>query len=125
MLADIGNGFAGLEEEYELVYHCYTQEMADEVDRLCGQYGLSKLEGFYLAEDYDDLCKQADIGDVCKSVGENVKWTYSDGYLYQDGTFYMEGRVAWKNSVLYVTDYELIRTVKGSFNLLTLNIGAI
>ncbi|MDE6530509.1 MAG: RNA polymerase sigma factor [Lachnospiraceae bacterium] len=125
LLAEIGNGFAGLGEEYELTYHCYTQEMADEVDRLCEQYGLSKLEGFYLAEDYDDLCKQAGIGDVCKSEGENVKWTFYDSYLYQDGTFCMDGRVAWKNSVLYVTDYEFIRTVKGSFNPLTLNIGAI
>ena len=86
------------------------------MDRLCEKYGLSRLEGFYLAEDYDDLCKQAGIGDVCKSVGENVKWTFNDGYLHNDGTFYMGGRAAWKNSVLYVTDYEFIRTVKGSFN---------
>lgn len=34
ILAEIGNGFAGL-GEYELIYNCYTQEMADEVDRLC------------------------------------------------------------------------------------------
>ena len=125
LLAEIGNGFAGLEEEYELVYNCYTQDMADEVDRLCEKYGLSKLEGFYLAEDYDDLCKRADIGDVCKSAGENVKWSFYDGYLYNDGTFYMEGRAEWKNSLQYMTDYEFIRTVKGSFNPVTLNVGAI
>lgn len=125
ILAEIGNGFAGVEEEYELIYGCYTQEMVDEVDRLCEKYGLSGLKGFYLAEDYDDLCKRAGIGDICKSAGEKVKWSFYDGYLYDDGTFYMEGRVAWKNSMLYVTDYELIRTVKGSFHPVTLNIGTI
>lgn len=124
LLAEIGNGFAGLEEGYELIYNCYTQEMVDEVDWLCEEYDLSRLTGFYLAKDYDDLCERAAIGDVCKSAEENVKWYFNDGYLHDDGTFYMGGRVAWKNSVLYVTDYEMIRTVKGSFNPVTLNIGA-
>lgn len=124
ILAEIGNGFAGL-GEYELIYNCYTQEMADEVDRLCEKYGLARLKGFYLAEDYESLCKRAGIGDLCRNAGENVKWSFYDGCLHDDGTFQMDGRVAWKNSLLYVTDYQFVRTVKGSFNPFTLNVGEI
>lgn len=124
ILAEIGNGFAGL-GEYELIYNCYTQEMADEVDKLCEKYGLSRLKGFYLAEDYETLCKRAGIGDLCRNAGENVKWSFYDGCLHDDGTFQMDGRVAWKNSLLYVTDYQFVRTVKGSFNPFTLNVGEI
>lgn len=124
ILAEIGNGFAGL-GEYELIYNCYTQEMADEVDRLCAKYGLSRLKGFYLAEDYETLCERAGIGDLCRNAGENVKWSFYDGRLHDDGTFQMDGRVAWKNALLYVTDYQFMRTVKGSFNPFTLNVGEI
>jgi len=45
--------------------------------------------------------------------------------VYDDKTFYMDGKVAWKGSTLCTTDYELTRTMKGSFNPITLNIGAI
>lgn len=124
ILAEIGNGFAGL-GEYELIYNCYTQEMADEVDRLCAKYGLSRLKGFYLAEDYEALCERAGIGDICRNAGENVKWSFYDGCLHDDGTFQMDGRVAWKKALLYVTDYQFMRTVKGSFNPFTLNVGEI
>lgn len=37
----------------------------------------------------------------------------------------MEGKAAWKGSTLYTTNYELTRTMKGSFHPVTLNIGAI
>ncbi len=126
MLAKIGNGFAGLPEEYELVYHCYTQEMADKVDELCGKFGLSKLTGFYVAEDYDDLCRRAGIGDLCKGVDSNVRWEFDSAYLHDDGSFEMDGKVAWKGSeFLCVTDYQFERTMKGSFNPVTLNVGEI
>lgn len=123
--AEIGNGLAGLAEEYELVYDCYTQEMADEVDRLCEKYGLFRPTDFSLADDYDDLCRQADVGNFCKSSEGNTGWFFYDGYVYADKTFYMEGKAAWKGSTLYTTNYELTRTMKGSFYPVTLNIGAI
>ncbi len=125
ILSEIGNGFAGL-GEYELVYGCYTQDMVDKVDEICGKYELSKLTGFYIAKDYDDLCRQAGIGDICRSMGGNVRWEFGSGYLYDDGTFSMDGRVTWKGaSSLCVTDYQLERTMKGSFNPVTLNVGRI
>lgn len=125
ILAETGNGFTGIAEEYELVYGCYTQEMADEVDRLCEKYGLSRLTDFSLADDYDDLCSQADVGNFCKSSKGNTGWFFYGGYVYADKTFYMEGKAAWKGSTLHTANYELSRTMKGSFHPVTLNVGAV
>lgn len=124
ILSAIGNGFAGLGEEYELVYGCYSEEMVDKVDEICEKYGLDKLKGFYPAEDYDDLCSRAGIGNLCGGIPENVKWNFYSGYLYEDGTFHMDGRVIYKGQEICVTDYQLMRTMKGSFNPVTLNVWA-
>lgn len=124
ILSEIGNGLPELDGEYESVYGCYSQEMADELNTLCEKYGLSKLNGFYIAEDYDDLCRRAKIGNIFGGTPENVSWNFGSSYLYADGTFHMEGCVTWKGSSLCMTDYQLVRTMKGSFNPVVLNIGA-
>ncbi len=54
ILSEIGNGFAGL-GEYELVYNCYTQDMVDKVDEICGKYELSKLQALTIVDDYAAL----------------------------------------------------------------------
>lgn len=120
---EIGNGFAGL-GEYELIYHCYTQDMADKLDEICEKFELSRLHGLTVVEDYAALCRQAGIGDICAGDEGTVKWDYGSGVLYDDGTFSMDGKVAWKgSSLLCVTDYQFERTMKGSFNPVTLNVG--
>ena len=128
LLSEIGNGFAGL-GEYESVYKCYTQDMADKVDEICEKYELSKLQGLTIVDDYADLCRQTNIGDICTGEDGSVRWDFSGGYLYDDGTFDMEGRVIWKgpadSKLLCVTDYQFGRTMKGSFNPYTLNVGEI
>lgn len=101
--AEIGNGFAGLAEEYELVYDCYTQEMADEVDRLCEKYGLSRLTDFSLADDYDDLCRQADVGNFCKSSMGNTGWFF---------IFSLDKYNKYIIIQLYTTNYNLINSIK-------------
>lgn len=63
-------------------------------------------------------------------ISAKVPWEiqgvfFYDGYVYADKTFYMNGKAAWQGSTLCTTDYELTRTMKGSFNPITLNIGAI
>lgn len=123
--SEIGNGFAGL-GEYELIYHCYTQDMADKLDEICEKFELSRLHGMTIVEDYAALCRQAGIGDICPGDDKAVKWDYGSGILYDDGTFCMDGKVAWKgSSLLCVTDYQFERTMKGSFNPVTLNVGKI
>ncbi|MDE5588484.1 MAG: sigma-70 family RNA polymerase sigma factor [Acetatifactor sp.] len=132
ILSGSGKEASGLEEEYRLVYGCYSQEMADKVNELCAKFCLFRLKGFYLAEDYDDLCRRAEIGAVCGGMPRNVGWDFYFGYVYDDGTFLMEGRievresVPWESeSVSWVSDYQMIRAVKGSFNPVTLNVGEI
>ena len=123
--SEIGNGFAGL-GEYELIYHCYTQDMADKLDEICEKFELSRLHELTIVEDYAVLCRQAGIGDICAGDDGTVKWDYGGGILYDDGTFHMDGKVAWKgSSLLCVTDYQFERTMKGSFNPVTLNVGAV
>lgn len=45
-ISSIGNSETGIGEEYE-AYSCYTQEMADKIDEICGKYGLIKKTGFH------------------------------------------------------------------------------
>ena len=119
ILSEIGNGFAGL-GEYELVYKCYTQDMADKIDEICGKYKLSKLQGLTIVDDYAALCRQTNIGDFCTDADGSVRWDFCGGSLYDDGSFDMDGRVIWKgpaeSKLLCVTDYQFGRTMKGSFN---------
>ncbi len=123
--SEIGNGFAGL-GEYEFIYHCYTQDMTDKLDEICEKFELSRLHGLTIVEDYAALCRQAGIGDICTGDDKTVKWDYGGGIVYDDGTFSMDGKVAWKgSSLLCVTDYQFERTMKGSFNPVTLNVGEV
>ena len=128
ILSEIGNGFAGL-GEYEFVYKCYTQDMADKVDAICEKYRLSKLQGLTIADDYAALCRQANIRDFCTGAKENVRWDFGGASLYDDGSFDMDGRVIWKGPAdsksLRVADYQFGRSMKGSFNPFTLNVGEI
>ena len=128
IFSEIGNGFAGL-GEYELVYSCYTQDMVNKVDEICEKYELSKLQGLTIADDYAALCRQANIGDFCTGAEENVRWDFGGASLYDDGSFDMDGRVIWKGPAdsksLRVADYQFGRSMKGSFNPFTLNVGEI
>lgn len=132
ILSESGNRVSGLGEEYRLVYGCYSREMADKVNELCANFCLSRLKGFYLAENYDDLCRRAEIGAVYGGTPGNVAWEFYYGYVYDDGTFLMEGRIEVRESSLrksesvsWGSDYQMMRTVKGSFNPVTLNVGEI
>ncbi len=128
ILSEIGNGFAGL-GEYEFIYNCYTQDMADKVDEICEKYELSMLQGLTIVDDYAALCRQTNIGDFCAGAEENVRWDFGGANLYDDGSFAMDGRVIWKgpaeSKLLCVADYQFGRSMKGSFNPFTLNVGAI
>lgn len=106
-----------------LTYNCYTQGMADKVDGVCEKLGLFRLRGFYPADDYDDLCRRAGIGDICRSTDKNVQWDFGGGYLHDDGTFHMDGKVEWKGSLQYATDFRLVRTMKGAAHPAILNAG--
>ena len=122
ILSSIGNAPTGLEEEYG-AYLCYTQEMADKIDAICETYQLSKLEGFQFAESYDDLCALAQVGDFLSGSSQHAKLEYHGGYAYTDGTFLTEGNAILAGESLCTTDYQFMRSMKGTFHPVMLNVG--
>lgn len=115
ILAQAGNEPIEEEDEYE-AYSCYSQEMEEKVDEICEKYGLSKLNGFQISNNYEELCSKAGVGAFCKELSENVKHTFLTGYLYADGSFKIEGEVTLAGSSIYEVTYQMIRSVKGSLN---------
>lgn len=121
ILAEVGNAPTGLEEEYG-EYLCYTQEMADKIEEICGKYQLKKLSGFAVADSYEDLCEKTGCGDIC-GESESTLLTYGSGYYYADGTLLMEGTGVVTGEDACMTDFQLSCDRKGTFNGTALNVG--
>ena len=125
ILASVGNRLTGFESKYN-AYICYTQEMADEIDRICEKYSLKPLEGLKEPETEDEFFKLAGTGVIYAPSGNNFVNTVYRGYVYSDGSFRFDGDVA-------ITDvgmekpmaYQFIRNMKGSFSTALLNVGSI
>ncbi|MDE7415800.1 MAG: hypothetical protein K2N44_05695 [Lachnospiraceae bacterium] len=121
IIASIGIKPTGLEESYD-AYLCYTQEMADKIEEICEKYHLSKLTGFQIADDIDTLCRLTGVGNVLGDVSEHAQLSFEWGYLYSDGTFHMEGTATISDTSQCTTDFQFVRSMKGSFSSLTLNV---
>jgi len=81
-----------LDKKYEL-YPVYSQEMADELERIRGQYGLALHEEigyFYTAE---ELYAAAGTDAFIRSDGGCVGYIYNDGSFHFDGSAYLSGSV--------------------------------
>lgn len=99
-------------------YLCYTPEMAEEIDALCDQYGLSLLSGYTDNSSGQSLFAAAGTGDfLSPDGGIELGWYYT----YADGSFHAEGSAQLGLEVL---DFQLMRAVKGSFSAPILNIGS-
>lgn len=125
ILSSVGNaqpGSLGFNEDYQMFYNCYSQEMVDKVDEICEKYQLSKLKGRTFAENYEILCSQTRIGNICKGSSENVENNYSWGYFYSDGTLLFEGKLRSEKPSTYEVGYQFVRSMKGSFSPMVLNI---
>lgn len=121
ILATVGNNPTGFEEEYG-EYLCYSQEMADKIDDICEKYGLQKLSGFELPEDYEGLCSSAEVGDFLGGSTEDAEAVYIAGWFYADGSFNVDGSAVISGSSFVTTDYQLSRTMKGTFHGTILNV---
>ncbi len=121
ILEQVGNEPVDPDYEYA-AYCCYSPEMEEKIDEICEKYSLSILRGFQIAEDYNDLCSKAGVGDFCESASENVKQTVLSGYLY-DGAFLMEGNAALAGASIYEVSYQFMRVVKGYFTSAYLDLG--
>lgn len=117
IIAEIGNSPTGFEEDYGL-YSVYTQEMADKLEEIIAKYDL-KLHSWM--EDVLPGTWPIAAGDFC---GENV--TPYTGYIYENGTFRFDGGAELGAGELkgYGTiEYQFSRSVKGTFDEVTLNVG--
>ena len=117
ILAGIGNEPTGFEDRYGF-YLVYTQEMADKLEEIVAKYDL-KLHRWM--EDVLPETWPIAVGDFFQ---ENV--TPYSGYLYENGTFRFDGDAELGAGELkgYGTiQYQFSRSVKGTFDDVTLNIG--
>lgn len=122
ILAAGGNNPTGFEEEYG-EYLCYSQEMADKIEEICEKYGLQKLTGFTLPENYEGLCKGAGVGDFLGDGAEDAKAGYIAGWFFADGSFDFDGSAVIIGSSPVTTDYQFSRAMKGTFQGMSLNVG--
>nr|WP_325216367.1 hypothetical protein [uncultured Oscillibacter sp.] len=117
IIAEIGNSPTGFEEDYGL-YSVYTQEMADKLEEIIAKYDL-KLHSWM--EDVLPGTWPIAAGDFC---GENV--TPYTGYIYENGTFRFDGGAELGAGELKgygPIEYQFSRSVKGTFDEVTLNVG--
>ena len=121
ILEQVGNEPVDPDYEYE-AYCCYSPEMEEKIDEICEKYNLSKLSGFRIVDDYNDLCNKAGIGDFCERASENAKQTVLSAYMY-DGAFLIEGIAALAGSSIYEVSYQFMRVVKGYFTSAYLDFG--
>lgn len=101
---------------------CYSQEMADKSEEICEKYGLQKLTGFTLPKNYEGLCKGARVGDFLGDGAEDAKAGYIAGWFFADGSFQVSASALAAASI---TDCQISRHVKGTFDETTLNVGNI
>lgn len=125
ILASVGNKPTGFEKKYN-AYICYTQEMADEIDRICEKYSLKLLEGFKEPATEDEFFSLAGTGVIYAPSGNNFVNTVNQGFVYADGSFRFDGDAAITGTDLkQPVSYQFIRSMKGSFSTALLNVGSI
>lgn len=122
ILATVGNSPTGFEEEYG-EYTCYSQEMADKIEEICEKYGLQKLTGFELAENYEGLCNGAGVGDFLGGKAGDANAEYISGWFFADGSFDFDGCAMISGPSFVTTDYQFSRAMKGTFQGTSLNVG--
>lgn len=117
ILESVGNGPTGLEGEPSAGYYgVYTPEMLEALRAIAGKYGLNLHTEMNMV-DHDELCRR--VGGEFLAENHQKFWAY----LYEDGTFQTDGGAVLPG--LGAVDYQLRRSVKGTFDEVTLHIGAV
>ncbi len=96
-------------------YSCYmvhSREMAEKMDEIAGKYGLKLHTASYDLQEHPEL--MASCGDF---LGEGTGY---GGYMYEDGTFQIEGSMETAGGMW---DFRLLRSVRGTFHDAMLDIG--
>lgn len=121
ILASIGNGDTGLDARYN-AYPCYTQEMADELDAIADEYGLTLLNSPTLYTNSDALPER--IANVLPKSCEAYGHVFDGGYAYDSGSFMAEGTFTLSDGRWpYPVSYQLVCNEKGYLSVSYLPIG--
>lgn len=122
ILAQIGNGETGLGEVYGL-YGCYTREMADKLDEIAAQNGLSLQTGMTV---YDTNPPAAVLA-VLPATNDAQRSDIWGGYTYDNGSFKFDCEFTFTGEDaewVYPITYEVICSRKGAMSVTTLSIGS-
>lgn len=96
-------------------YLVYSGEMADKMDSIVEKYGLKLHTTSYDLQEHLELVEA--LGDF---LGSNDAYF---SYMYEDGTFEAEGTIEFLD--IGVWDFQLLRSVKGTFHDTMLEVGDI
>lgn len=101
-------------EEY-YSYECYSWDMVDKIDEICGKYGLEPLGKSYVFRQMDHLFEALGIETVFSDTASPEVSPFS-GYCFLDGTFDMEGDITLPEPWNYTVGYSLRSVKKTSFD---------
>ena len=102
-------------------YGATTQAMADEIDRICGEYGLTRLGKLSTPPDEKSFYKAAGIGKITAG-NEQYENDYGGGYVYSSGTFQYDGTLFPRDEAFCIP-YQFRNAMKGVLGYVTINAG--
>ena len=102
-------------------YGATTQDMADEIDRICEKYDLNRLGTLSTPPDEKSFYKAAGIGKLTAG-NEQYENDYGGGYVYSSGTFQYDGTL-FPRGREYCIPYQFRNAVKGVLGYVTINAG--
>ena len=102
-------------------YGVTTQAMADEVDRICGEYKLKRLGKLSTPPDEKSFYKAAGVGKLATGT-EQYENDYGGGYVYSSGTFQYDGTLFPRDEA-YCIPYQFRNAMKGVLGYVTINAG--
>ncbi len=102
-------------------YGVTTREMADEIDALCGKYGLKRLGALSTPPDERSFYEAAGVGKLTRG-NETFENDYGGGYVYTSGSIQFDGTLFTAGEP-YVIPYQFRRAMKGVLGYVTMNAG--
>lgn len=91
-----------------IAYTVYTPEMADRLEEIAAKYDLKLHKAIYDAADHPELVEP--LGDFLGRAEGDVN------YMYEDGTFHVDGWAYLTTDSYEAVDFQLQRSVKGTLH---------
>lgn len=121
ILASLGNGDTGLPPRYAN-YPCYTREMADMLDTIAAENGLSPLSGLTVYGSAAELPRW--LAAIQPQPCDTYDHLTEDGYSYDCGSFMTEGVFTFRSSPWpYHSSYQFNCCRKGYLSVSYVSIG--